>query len=130
MENIKFTSKQIAAWKRTAMNVNPLVTKIEKLKSKMDELQTEINKIQTEIDLNEAPVKFATNGYTTSDIFKKVVTDTGKVTKDGIPIKNTTYELKYPETIIPMQEVEENTSVDTDECKPNESTEEVSYTEQ
>ena len=130
MENIKFTSKQIAAWKRTAMNVNPLVTKIEKLKSKMDELQTEINKIQTEIDLNEAPVKFATNGYTTSDIFKKVVTDTGKVTKDGIPIKNTTYELKYPETIIPVQEAEKKVLDVADEYVPAENTEEINYTEQ
>ena len=39
MENIKFTSKQIAAWKRIAMNVNADVVRREKLIAKCNELQ-------------------------------------------------------------------------------------------
>ena len=104
MENIKFTSKQIAAWKRIAMNVNADVVRREKLIAKCNELQKEIDQLNRIIDLNEAPVKEATGGYTTDVLFTKVVTETGKVDKDGRPLKMTKYELRYPDTILPVQE--------------------------
>lgn len=104
MNKVKFTSKQIANWKRTAMNVNANVVKREKLNEKMKALQEEINVLTAAIDLEEAPVKAVTGGYTTSDIFVKTVTDTGKVDANGRAIKVTKYELRYPETILPPTE--------------------------
>lgn len=105
METVKFTSKQIANWKRVAMNVNADVTKRNKLLEKRDELQKEIDKLNRIIELNEAPVREATNGYTTEELFVKKVEDTGKVDANGRAIKTTKYELRYPETVIPVFEV-------------------------
>lgn len=105
MEQIKFTSKQIANMKRIAMNVNADVTKRNKLIEKRDELQKEIDKLNRVIELNEAPVKEMTNGYTTEELFIKTVTDTGKVDANGRPIKTTSYNLRYPETIVPVVEI-------------------------
>ena len=103
MENtIKFSERQIAAWKRIAMNVNADVTKRDKLVAKRDELQKEIDRLNRIIELNEMPVMEATGGYTTSEIFVKKVIESDKVDKDGRPIKTTKYELRYPETIVPI----------------------------
>lgn len=125
MNKVKFTSKQIANWKRTAMNVNANVVKREKLNEKMKDLQAEINVLTAAIDLEEAPVK-AVTGFTTSDIFIKTVTDTGKVDANGRAIKVTKYELRYPETILPPTEevcvgcVEDNNTVTTETTVENE----------
>ena len=107
MENIKFTSKQIAAWRRIAMNVNTDVTKRNKLIEKRDELQREIDRLNKIIELNELPVKEMTGGYTTEELFVKVVTETDKVDKDGRTIKTTSYQLRYPETIVPVVDTRE-----------------------
>lgn len=125
MNKVKFTSKQIANWKRTAMNVNANVVKREKLNEKMKALQEEINVLTAAIDLEEAPVKAVTGGYTTSDIFVKTVTDTGKVDANGRAIKTTKYELRYPNTILPVEEecnecVEENNTEITETTVENE----------
>ena len=125
MNKVKFTSKQIANWKRTAMNVNANVVKREKLNEKMKALQEEINVLTAAIDLEEAPVKAVTGGYTTSDIFVKTVTDTGKVDANGRAIKVTKYELRYPNTILPVEEecnecVEENNTEITETTVENE----------
>jgi hypothetical protein len=104
MEKIKFTERQIAAWRRIAMNVNSDVTKRNKLVEKRNELQEEISKLNRIIELNELPVKEATGGYTTSEIFVKTVTTTDKVDKDGRAVKTTSYQLRYPDTIVPVVE--------------------------
>lgn len=118
MENIKFTSKQIANMKRIAMNVNTDVTKRNKLVEKRDELQKEIDRLNKIIDLNELPVKEMTGGYTTEELFIKIVTETDKVDKDGRTIKTTSYQLRYPETIIPVVEVSED-NITTEEIGNN-----------
>lgn len=102
----EFTQKTIAQWKRIAANVNADVVKRDKLVAKRAKLNAEIEELNQKIDLQEAPVKLVTNGFTTSDILKKVVEETGKTDKDGRPIKTTKYVLRYPETILP-QAVEE-----------------------
>lgn len=116
MENtVKFSERQIAAWKRIAMNVNSDVTKRDKLVAKRDELQKEIDKLNRIIELNEMPVMEATNGYTTSELFVKKVIESDKVDKDGRPIKTTRYELRYPETIVPVVEIPNEECPVTDE---------------
>lgn len=110
METIKFTSKQIANMKRIAMNVNADLTKRNKLIEKRDELQKEIDRLNKIIDLNELPVKEMTGGYTTEELFIKTVNETDKVNANGHTIKTTSYVLRYPETIVPVVEVNDSTS--------------------
>ena len=101
MENKNFTQKQIANWRRIAMNVNSDVIKRDKIQSKIDELKIELETLNNMIDMQEYPVKMATGGYTTSDIFVKNIVTTDKVDANGRPIKKTTYDLQWPETILP-----------------------------
>lgn len=97
----KFTQRQIAAWKRIAANVNADVMKRDKIVAKIDELSKELEALNATIEMSEAPVKMITGGYTTSDLLKKEVEDTGKLDKNGNAIKTTKYVLRYPETILP-----------------------------
>lgn len=119
----KFKSFEIAALKTTAKAVNTLVTKKNKLIKQLNKIQKDIEENQTFIDKWEFPIK-DTFGYSTEELVDKVVEDTGKVDKDNRPIKVTKYVLKYPETIIPISNKDENimdaefentNSVDTDE---------------
>ena len=101
MENKNFTQKQIANWRRIAMNVNSDVIKRDKLQSKIEELKIELETLNNMIDMQEYPVKMATGGYTTSDIFVKNVVTTDKVDANGRALKKTTYDLRWPDTILP-----------------------------
>ena len=103
----------VAAIKRTAMNCSQLTTKKAKLVKKMAEMQEELDSIQVQLDSFQAPIKEATGGYATEDLVKRVIEDTGKVDKDGKPIKQTKYVLLYPDTIIPPTEESDETSVNT-----------------
>ena len=103
MENKNFTQKQIANWRRIAMNVNSDVIKRDKIQSKIDELKIELDTLNNMIDMQEYPVKMATGGYTTSDIFVKNVVTTDKVDANGRAIKKTTYDLRWPETVLPSE---------------------------
>ena len=114
MENKNFTQKQIANWRRIAMNVNSDVIKLEKLEAKINELNIEAETLRNMIDMQEYPVKMATGGYTTSDIFVKNVVTTDKVDANGRAIKKTTYELKHPESILPPIEVVPEAELHTD----------------
>lgn len=82
---------EVAAIKRTAQNVNAMVTKKTKLKEKIEGAQEQF----------EVPIRKMTGGYGTEDLVEKVIEDTGKLDKDGKPIKLTKYVLKYPDTILP-----------------------------
>lgn len=97
----KFSKFEIAVIKRTAQNVNPMVTKKAKLKEKIDALQVEYDQLSVMQDKYESSIKELTGGYSTEDLVAKVIEDTGKVDKDGRPIKITKYVLKYPETVVP-----------------------------
>lgn len=86
------TVRQMAAVKRVAQNVNPAVARRNKLIEQINELSAELELKQQEIEGHELGIKAITGGYTSEDLVVKTVKDTGKVGKDGKPIKATTYE--------------------------------------
>lgn len=108
----QFSKSEIAAIKRTAQSVNPFVTKKNKLNAQIAELQEEYNKINTMQEQWEASIRTMTGGFSTEDLVTKVVEDTGKVDKNGNPVKTTKYVLKYPETVIPVDSIEETDAPD------------------
>lgn len=109
----EFSKFEIAVIKRTAQNVNPMVTKKNKIKKQIAALSEEYDTLDKMQEQYEASIKTMTGGYSTEDLVDKVIKDTGKVDKDGKPIKVTQYILKYPETIIPGADAEnENASAD------------------
>ena len=110
----KFSKFFVASLKRTAQNVYPLVRRKNKLLKEIEERQEELESLQVEIDQYQYPISTATGGYSTEDLVERVVITTDKVDKDGKPVKVTQYNLKYPETIIPVQkeEIQEPENVD------------------
>ena len=88
------TIRQMATVKRVAQNVNPLVVKKNKIAAKIAELNAEYNALTEEIEGHEMGIKSLTGGYVSEDLVVKKVEDTGKVDKDGKPIKVTKYEPK------------------------------------
>ena len=122
MENKNFTQKQIANWRRIAMNVNSDVIKRDKIQSKIDELKIELDTLNNMIDMQEYPVKMATGGFTTSDIFVKNIVTTDKVDANGRAIKKTTYDLKWPESILPPTERVPESEPDTADTTMDENT--------
>ena len=119
METKVFSKFEVARMKRTAQNVNQFLTKRNKLQNQITEIQTEIDKLNELIEVTDAPTKVMTGGYGTEDIFNKVVTPTDKLTKAGKVITVTTYELKYPDTIIPPVTEDNNNAVDSSEESTN-----------
>lgn len=110
----KFTKFEIAAMKRTAANVDQFVRRRNVLQAKKDEIDAELAIVNASIDAADGPTKAMTGGYGSEDLFEKVITDTGKVTKEGAPIKTTKFALKYPETVIPVEEETCNCPCDED----------------
>ena len=88
----EITTRQMAMIKRIAMNVNPLVVKKNKLISKINDLTVEIAEINDAIEGNEMGIKTITGGLSSEVLITKTVTDSGKVDKNGNPIKITKYE--------------------------------------
>lgn len=86
--------RQMATVKRVAQNVNPLVVKKNKIAAKINELNAEYNALTDEIEGHEMGIKALTGGLISEDLVIKKVEDTGKVDKDGKPIKVTKYEPK------------------------------------
>lgn len=131
MEQKEFTVKQIAAFKRIAMNVDAAINKKNKLEAKKAEIEAELQELYEEIDLMEAPVKKKTGGYGVEDLFTKVITPTGKLDAKGNMMKTTKYELKYPETFLPPfqpEALQEGETVDTTPVGETETTvEEAPY---
>lgn len=110
----EFSKFEIATIKRTAQSVASMVIKKNKIKAQLDELQAEYDQLVTMQEQYEAPIKTMTGGYTTEDLVERVVENTGKVDKEGRPIKQTKYNLKYPETVIPVPSNEETVIGDAD----------------
>ena len=132
MEN-KFSQKQIANWRRVRQNIEADLTKLAKvdekiqsiqadyeekaqaLKAKFDEkikdIQTEAETLRQMIDIQETPVKVATGGFTTQDIFVKDWQVNDKVDANGKQIRKAVYVLRYPETIVPLVETEGSTVI-------------------
>lgn len=103
----EFSKFFVASLKRTAQNVSPLVRRKQKLQAEIAEREEELKSIQVQLDTYEAPIKEATGGYGTEDLVVRTVEVTDKVDKDGKPIKVTKWNLRYPETIVPVEETAE-----------------------
>lgn len=88
------TVRQFASVKRIAQNVNPLIVKRGRIAAKIFELNAEYNALTEEIEGHEMGIKTLTGGLTSSCLVIKKVEDTGKVDKDGKPVKVTKYEPK------------------------------------
>lgn len=99
-EKKEFNRNFIASMKRVAKNVAPLVREREKLQKEIAANEKRINEIDEDIAGNEVSIRRAT-GYGVMDLVKREVVDTGKVDKNGKPIKDTQFNLIYPETIVP-----------------------------
>lgn len=110
----KFTKFEVAAMKRTAANVDQFVRRRNTLMAKKTEIDNELSIIEASIDAADAPTRAMTGGYGSEQLFNKEVTDTGKVDKNGTPIKTTKFVPKYPETIIPVEEETYNYPCDED----------------
>lgn len=124
MEEKKFSKFFVASLKRTAQNVYPLVRQRNKLQKQIEEAQEELNSINIQLDAYQTPIKEQTGGYTTDDLIKREIIDTGKTDKNGKPVKQTVYKLVYPDTVIPNTphveaNVEANTEADNDVSEVN-----------
>lgn len=113
----EFSKFFVASLKRTAQNVSPLVRRKQKLQAEIAEREEELKSIQVQLDTYEAPIKEATGGYGTEDLVIRTVEVTDKVDKDGKPIKVTKWNLKYPETIVPVEETAELAKLDDEETE-------------
>lgn len=98
----KFSKFEIATIKRTAQNVNPMVSRKAKIKEQINTLQAEYEQLDTMQEQYEASIKTMTGGYSSEDLVEKVIETTGVVDKNGKPVKTTKFVLKYPETVIPV----------------------------
>lgn len=106
MAKKEFSKFFVASLKRTAQNVSALVREKQKLIEKMKEADDKLHIIQKQIDSYDAPIREATGGYGVEDLIFRTVEITDKTDKDGKPVKVTKWNLKYPETIIPVEESE------------------------
>lgn len=113
--NKTLTVRQFATVKRVAQNVNPLVVKKNKIAAKIDELNAEYNALVEEIEGHEMGIKALTGGLTSEDLVVKKVEDTGKVDKNGCPVKVTKYEPK--EGVVVFNEETNMYEIHTEEPK-------------
>lgn len=104
MAKKEFSKFFVASLKRTAQNVSFLVKRKQKLQAEIAQREEELKSIQAQLDIYEAPIKEATGGYTTEDLVVRTVEITDKTNKEGKPIKVTKWSLRYPETIVPVEE--------------------------
>lgn len=123
MNNSEFKSFEIAALKNTAKIVNSLITKRDKTQEKINALQKELDSYIKAINKWEAPIidRF---GYSSEHLINKVVEDTGKVDKNGNPIKTTKYVLKYKDVLPPYAQNNESNNCQVTEENKNEPSEE------
>lgn len=101
----KFSKFEIAAIKRTAASVNKYVERKKKLLAQQDSINAELESISTMLNTWEEPIKQMTGGYTTEDLVTKHVITTDK----SQTIK---FELKYPETVVPCDYVDDVDGID------------------
>lgn len=109
----EFSKFFIANLKRTAQIVNPLVKKKEKLQKAIAGKQAELAEVEADIAEYQGPIMRATGGYTTEDLITRTVVES--TDKEGKIIKQTRYELTYPETVIPPAEEETSIEVEKEE---------------
>lgn len=99
----EFNRNFIASMKRIARNVAPKVKERERLVKEIEAKQARIAELNEDIAGEETSIRRKT-GYGVMDLIKREVVDTGKVDKKtGKPIKDTQFNLRYPETILPPE---------------------------
>lgn len=103
----EFSKFQVATLKRVAQSVSPLVRAKEKLVNQITECEQELKSIQVQIDAFQGPIKEMTGGYTTEDLVVREVSVTDKLDKEGKPVKVTKWVLRYPDTVIPVEQEEQ-----------------------
>ena len=122
MEQKEFSKFQIAQLKRTAQNVEQSVKRKNRLEKQIIALSQAYKQAKEEIEAWQAPIKAVFNGHTTEDLVETVITDTGKLDKNGKPIKITKFVLRYPDTILPPKNEETaETAESTPEVEQTES---------
>lgn len=94
----EFTRNDLAAIKRAAASIAPFIAKRNKLFSKIEAIKKDLDTIQLRIDLFNIPIKEMT-GYNTEDLVERV---------DGV------YVFKYPDTIIPEEQINLSTDNNID----------------
>lgn len=103
----EFSKFQVATLKRVAQSVSPLVRAKEKLVNQITECEQELKSIQVQIDAFQGPIKEMTGGYTTEDLVVREVSVTDKLDKEGKPVKVTKWVLRYPDTVVPVEQEEQ-----------------------
>ena len=99
----EFNRNFIASMKRIARNVAPKVKERERLVKEIEAKQARIAELNEDIAGEETSIRRKT-GYGVMDLIKREVVDTGKVDKKtGKPIKDTQFNLRYPDTILPPE---------------------------
>lgn len=88
----EFNRNDLAAIKRAAASIAPLAAKRDKILAKRALLQMELDDLNGRINLFNMPIKEMT-GYNAEELVER---------KDG------TYVLRYPDTIVPEEEVPVN----------------------
>lgn len=117
MNDKVLNARELAQVRRIAQNVDADYQKVGKLNEQIAKLTAQRDELQQGIDEMEAPVIRKTGGFKSTDIYEKTIVPqfeangTPKTDKDGRQIKITKYVLRFPDTILP---VEENTSVATE----------------
>jgi hypothetical protein len=134
-----FSKIEISVIKSTAKNVAPFVAKKAKvdvqiaetrekiqkmLEEKLQKLEVEKAGYQSIIDSMNQAVKQITGGYTTEDLIVVTKEGTGQMNDNGKEIMKTVYALKYPETVIPVENTENAQETPSEE--PVEASEEPS----
>jgi hypothetical protein len=137
MEKKVFNKIEISVIKSTAKNVAPFVAKKAKvdvqiaetkekiqkmLEEKLQKLEAEKAGYQSIIDSMNQAVKQITGGYTTEDLIVITKEGTGQMGENGKEIMKTCYNLKYPETVIPVENQE---VVSEPQCPTHEGEEEM-----
>lgn len=105
--NKEFSKFFIASLKRTAQNVAPILREKGRLLAEIQKREERIESLNNQLVAYDAPIKEATGGYGVEDLVVRTVKDAG-VSKDGKPIKVTSWNLRYPETVIPVNEEASN----------------------
>ena len=99
----KFDKFFVANLKRTAQMVSPMVREKVKLLADIEEKQNRVATLDAQIESLDSHIRQEC-GYGVEQLITRKVVNTGKVDKDGKPVKVTKWELNFPETIVPPQE--------------------------
>ena len=90
----------IGTLKRKAQIIYPIQAKLDRALKAKAEAEAQIEELQEQInDENKSILK--KTGFNVMDLVKRVVTPTGKYDKNNQEIKQTTWELIYPDTVVP-----------------------------